>query len=84
MSEREIIDIENRFMANVYAKRPIVITKGKGVILWDINGKEYIDCAGSYGTCIVGHCHPKVVEAIKNQAEKLLSCHGYLYNDVRA
>jgi len=84
VSEREIIDIENRFMANVYAKRPIVITKGKGVILWDINGKEYIDCAGSYGTCIVGHCHPKVVEAIKNQAEKLLSCHGYLYNDVRA
>ncbi|MBC7131064.1 aspartate aminotransferase family protein [Candidatus Bathyarchaeota archaeon] len=71
-------------MANVYAKRPIVITKGRGAIVWDINGKEYIDCSGSYGTCILGHCHPKVVEAIKRQAERLISCHGYLYNDVRA
>lgn len=80
----KIIETEDSFMANVYAKRPVVIIKGKGVLVWDINGKEYIDCAGSYGTCIVGHCHPKVVEAIKKQAETLISCHGSLYNDVRA
>ncbi len=84
MNEREIMEIEDKFMANVYAKRPLVITKGKGALVWDINGKEYIDCAGSYGTCIVGHCHPKVVEAIKKQAEKLISCHSSIYNDIRA
>lgn len=84
MSERRIIEIEDKLMANVYAKRPVVITHGKGALVWDVNGKEYIDCGGSYGTCIIGHCHPKVVEAIKKQAERLISCHGSLYNDVRA
>ena len=71
-------------MANVYAKKPVVITRGKGAIVWDINGKEYIDCTGSYGVCIVGHCHPKIVEAVKKQAEKLISCHSSLYNDARS
>jgi len=78
------MEIEDRLMANVYAKRPIVVVKGKGALVWDINGREYIDCGGSYGTCIVGHCHPKVVEAIKRQAERLISCHGSLYNDARS
>ena len=71
-------------MANVYAKKPLVITRGKGALVWDINGKQYIDCTGSYGVCIVGHCHPKVVEAVKKQAEKLISCHSSLYNDARS
>ena len=71
-------------MANVYAKKPLVITRGKGALVWGINGKEYIDCTGSYGVCIVGHCHPKVVEAVKKQAEKLISCHSSLYNDARS
>ena len=84
MNEKEIIDIEKQLMANVYAKKPVVITRGKGALVWDINGKEYIDCAGSYGVCIVGHCHPKVVEAVKKQAEKLISCHSSLYNDARS
>ena len=75
---------EERLMANVYAKRQIVITRGKGALVWDINGKEYIDCTGSYGVCIVGHSHPKVVEAIKRQAETLISCHASFYNDARS
>lgn len=84
MDEREIIDIEQKHMANVYSKRPVVITRGKGALVWDINGKEYIDCMGAYGVCIVGHCHPRVVDAIKRQSEKLISCHGSLYNDARS
>lgn len=71
-------------MANVYAKRPVVIVKGSEDLLWDMDGKEYIDCTGSYGSCIVGYCHPKVAEAIKNQSEKLTSCHGLMYNDSRS
>jgi len=78
------MNVEEKFMANVYWKRPLVITKGKGALVWDINGKEYVDCTGSYGVCIVGHSHPKVVEAIKQQAEKLISCHGSFYNDARS
>lgn len=71
-------------MANVYAKRPIVVTRGRGALVWDINGKEYVDCTGSYGVCIVGHSHPKVVEAVRRQAETLISCHASFYNDVRS
>ena len=71
-------------MANVFGKRQVVITKGKAAILWDINGKEYVDCMGGYGVALLGHCHPKVVAAIKEQAELLISCHASLYNDKRS
>ncbi len=75
---------EDKLMANVFAKRRIVITKGKGAILWDINGKEYVDCMGAYGVALLGHCHPRVVAAIRAQAEQLISCHASLYNDKRS
>jgi LysW-gamma-L-lysine/LysW-L-ornithine aminotransferase len=84
VNEQEIIDSENRLMANVFGKRQIVITRGKAAILWDINGKEYVDCMGSYGVALLGHCHPKVVAAIKAQAEQLICCHASLYNDRRS
>ena len=84
MNEKEVMNLEEKLMAKVYAKRPIVITRGKGALVWDINAKEYIDCTGSYGVCIVGHSHPKVVEAVRKQAETLISCHSSFYNDVRS
>ena len=84
MNEKTIIDIEARYLANVFSKKPVVITKGKGALLWDINGKEYVDCASSYGVALLGHCHPKVVEAVKAQVEQLITCHSCYYNDKRA
>jgi acetylornithine/LysW-gamma-L-lysine aminotransferase len=84
VNEKEIVETEEKLMANVYAKRPIVVTRGKGALVWDINNKQYIDCTGSYGVCNVGHCHPRVVEAVKRQAEILISCHASFYNDARS
>jgi len=84
VNEKEIVSVEERFMANVYWKRPLILAKGRGALVWDINGKEYIDCTGSYGVCVVGHSHPKVVEAIKKQAEEIISCHGSFYNKARS
>ncbi|MCW4002839.1 MAG: aspartate aminotransferase family protein [Candidatus Bathyarchaeota archaeon] len=84
MNEKEIMDIENRYLANVFSKKPVVFTKGKGALLWDINGKEYVDCATSYGVALLGHCHPKVVAAIKAQAEQLITSHSCYYSDKRA
>ena len=83
MSEYDIISFENRLMANVFGKRPLVITRGKGALVWDVKGKEYVDCTGSYGVALLGHSHPKVVEAICKQAETLISCHASLYNNKR-
>jgi acetylornithine/LysW-gamma-L-lysine aminotransferase len=84
VNEKEIIEIEEKLMANVFSKRPVTITRGRGALVWDIHGKEYVDCTGSYGVCIVGHSHPKVVEAIERQAETLISCHASFYSDVRS
>jgi acetylornithine/LysW-gamma-L-lysine aminotransferase len=83
VNEKEIIDAENRLMANVFAKKPVVLTKGKGALVWDVNGKEYLDCTSSYGVALLGHAHPKIAEAVCRQAEKLISCHAGFYNDVR-
>lgn len=84
MNDKDIMDIENRFLANVFSKKPVVLTRGKGALVWDINGKEYVDCSTSYGVALLGHCHPKVVAAIQAQAEQLITCHGCYYNDKRA
>ncbi|MCW4044712.1 MAG: aspartate aminotransferase family protein [Candidatus Bathyarchaeota archaeon] len=83
MNEHDIIEAENRLMANVFAKKPIVLTRGKGATVWDINGKAYVDCTGSYGVALLGHSHPKIVEAVCKQAEHLISCHAGFYNDKR-
>ena len=58
---RELID---NYEVNVYPKRDVVIVKGKEAKVWDENGKEYIDCAAGIGVATIGHCNPKVVEAI--------------------
>jgi LysW-gamma-L-lysine/LysW-L-ornithine aminotransferase len=84
VNSQEIIEAENKHMANVFAKRQIVITKGKAATLWDADGKEYVDCMGAYGVALLGHCHPKVVAAIKEQADQLICCHASLYNDKRS
>lgn len=78
------METENRYLANVFSKKPVVLTSGKGALLWDINGREYLDCSSSYGVAALGHCHPKIVEAIKTQVEQLITCHGSYYNDKRA
>jgi acetylornithine/LysW-gamma-L-lysine aminotransferase len=84
VNEKEIVDIEEKIMANTFSKRDRIITRGKGALVWDINGNAYIDCTGSYGVCIVGHCHPRVVEAVQRQVETLIACHASFYNDVRS
>ncbi len=84
MIEEEIMRIEKKFTANVYWKRPVVITEGHGAIVWDISGRQYIDCTSSYGVCIIGHSHPRIVDAISEQAKKLISCHGSFYSETRS
>lgn len=79
-----IVDMETLTMASTYWKRPLVITHGQGASLWDAEGREYLDCTSNYGVAITGHCHPRVVEAIRNQAGLLLSCHGTFYNEARS
>ena len=75
---------EDEFLGHLYQRFPIVIDRGKGAKVWDDAGKEYIDCMAGYGVALVGHCNDRVVNAIKDQVEKLMVCHMSTYNTARS
>lgn len=74
---------EDQFMGSIYQRFPVTIERGRGAHVWDINGKEYIDCMGGYGVALVGHCNPRVVSALKSQLDKIITVHSSLYNKTR-
>ncbi|MBI3253516.1 MAG: aspartate aminotransferase family protein [Nitrosopumilales archaeon] len=74
---------EDQIMGNLYQRFPVTIEKGLGSHVWDINGKEYIDCMGGYGVALVGHRNQRVVNAIKSQLEKIITVHSSIYNKTR-
>ncbi|HSB57246.1 MAG TPA: aspartate aminotransferase family protein [Nitrosopumilaceae archaeon] len=74
---------EDEFMGNIYQRFPVTIERGRGAHVWDINGKEYVDCMGGYGVALVGHCNPRVVKALQDQLEKIITVHSSLYNKTR-
>ena len=71
MKTEEFIEIENRYGAQNYKPLDVILTKGKGVWVWDIDGKKYLDCLSSYSAVNQGHCHKRIVNKLKEQAEKL-------------
>jgi acetylornithine/LysW-gamma-L-lysine aminotransferase len=79
-----VIESEDVHGPQTYQKFPVVIVRGSGAEVWDDGGNAYVDCMGGYGVAIVGHCNPEVVEAVRTQAGRLITCHGSLYNDARA
>lgn len=80
----EIITQEDRHESGLYAKQPIVLVRGEGARVWDADGREYIDCVGGHGVAIVGHANPAVIQAIAEQAHRLMVCSEGFYNDQRA
>ncbi len=74
---------EDDFMGGLYQRFPVTIEKGVGSHVWDVDGKEYIDCMGGYGVAIVGHQNKRVVKAIKEQVDKIITVHSSLYNKTR-
>jgi acetylornithine and succinylornithine aminotransferases len=84
MNTQEIIDIETKHTSGTYAKQPLVIVRGLGASLFDADGVEYLDCASGHGVANLGHAHPKVAEAIYNQASTLITLFETFLNDKRA
>lgn len=79
-----IFALDSRYHAGVYTRLKICIAKGRGAVVWDSSGKEYLDCVAGIAVNNIGHCHPKVVEAIKQQAERLMHCSNLYYNEPQA
>lgn len=84
MSPEEWMALEERHTSGVYLKRPVLIVRGTGARVWDARGREYVDCATGHGVALLGHCHPEVTAAIREQAERLITCSEAFYNDRRA
>ncbi len=76
--------LEARYTSGLYAKRPLTIVRGQGAQVWDDQGRAYIDCVAGHGVANIGHSHPKVVEALHAQAERIITCPEMFYNDTRA
>ncbi|MED5578460.1 MAG: aspartate aminotransferase family protein [Nitrospinota bacterium] len=72
MNNQDIISTASNYVAPTYGRYNLALTKGEGCHVWDSDGKKYLDFVSGLAVCNLGHCHPKVVEALKDQAEKLL------------
>tara|TARA_R110000868_G_scaffold203322_6_gene451128 strand:+ start:1271 stop:2554 length:1284 start_codon:yes stop_codon:yes gene_type:complete len=82
MTSAEAIDLEKKYGAHNYHPLPVVLSRGEGVYMWDVEGKKYYDFLSAYSAINQGHCHPKIIDALKKQAETLTLTSRAFYNDV--
>jgi len=82
LTSQEAIDLENKYGAHNYHPLPVVLSKGEGVYVWDVEGKKYYDFLSAYSAVNQGHCHPKIVGAMTEQAKNLTLTSRAFYNDV--
>ncbi len=81
ISSEEIIGLENKYGAHNYHPLPVVLSRGEGVYVWDVEGKKYYDFLSAYSAVNQGHCHPKIVNAMTQQAQTLTLTSRAFYND---
>ena len=80
-TSKELIALENKYGAHTYHPLPVVLAKGDGVFVWDVEGNKYYDFLSAYSAVNPGHCHPKIINALKSQSEKLTLTSRAFYND---
>ncbi|WP_318312404.1 ornithine--oxo-acid transaminase [Flagellimonas crocea] len=82
LTSQQAIDLENKYGAHNYHPLPVVLSKGEGVYVWDVEGKKYYDFLSAYSAVNQGHCHPKIVGAMIDQARNLTLTSRAFYNDM--
>lgn len=81
LSSKDLIALEDKYGAHNYHPLPVVLAKGEGVYVWDAEGKKYFDFLSAYSAINQGHCHPRIVQTMKDQAETLCLTSRAFYND---
>jgi ornithine--oxo-acid transaminase len=81
LSAADYIALEDKYGAHNYHPLPVVLERGEGVFVWDVDGKKYFDFLSAYSAVNQGHCHPKIVKALTDQAQKLCLTSRAFYND---
>lgn len=79
---KKFIDLEQQYGAHNYHPLPVVLSRGEGVYVWDVDDKKYFDFLSAYSAVNQGHCHPKIIKALVDQASKLTLTSRAFYNDV--
>ncbi|MBM3469071.1 MAG: ornithine--oxo-acid transaminase [Alphaproteobacteria bacterium] len=82
LTSQEFIELEEKWCAHNYRPIPVVLTEGKGVWVWDVEGKKYLDMMSAYSAVSHGHCNPKLLSALTEQANRLSMCSRAYYTDV--
>jgi len=82
LTSQQAIDLENKYGAHNYHPLPVVLSKGDGVHVWDVEGKQYYDFLSAYSAVNQGHCHPKIIGAMMEQAKTLTLTSRAFYNDM--
>ena len=82
LTSQEAIALEDQYGAHNYHPLPVVLSRGEGVYVWDVEGKKYFDFLSAYSAVNQGHCHPKIINALKDQAERLTLTSRAFYNDL--
>lgn len=80
-TSKELMALEELYGAHNYHPLPVVLQRGKGIYVWDVEGKQYFDFLSSYSAVNQGHCHPRIVKALKDQADTLCLTSRAFYND---
>ena len=78
---QEIVEREQKYLLNTYARYPLAIARGKGVFVYDVDGKRYLDFLTGLGVNALGHAHPRIVKAIRDQAAKVIHVSNLYYNE---
>ena len=81
MDNGTVIKIAEQYSARNYHPLPVALCKGEGAWVWDVEGKKYLDCLSAYSALNHGHCHPKILEALIDQAQKLTLTSRAFHND---
>ena len=82
LTTKDYMAKEDKFGAHNYHPLPVVLSKGEGVFVWDVEGKKYYDFLAAYSAVNQGHCHPKIFKALAHQAQTLALTSRAFYNDV--
>ena len=82
LTSQQAIELENKYGAHNYHPLPVVLSRGEGVYVWDVDGKKYYDFLSAYSAVNQGHCHPKIVKALINQSQTLALTSRAFYNDM--
>ena len=80
-NSQDAINLENKYGAHNYHPLPVVLSKGDGIYVWDVEGKKYFDFLSAYSAVNQGHCHPKIIQALEEQSKKLTLTSRAFYND---